>query len=98
MDTLRIFASGLWDLIKRWPVRAQAVIVAAIALGTAFGLSWDGTQVGAVSAFTAALLAFVTEQAVTPVGTPSLVLGTPVINPDKPGGDTPPPDLIVAVR
>ena len=69
---------GLWALIKKWPVRAQALIVAAIALGTAFGLSWNGVQVGAVSAFTAALLAFITEQAVTPLAEPTLPTGTAV--------------------
>jgi len=67
---------GFGILIKRWPVRFQAVIVASIALGSAFGLSWDGAQVGAVSAFTAAVLAFFTEQAVTPVSEPTVPTGT----------------------
>lgn len=69
---------GLWMLVKRWPVRAQALIVATIAMGTAFGLGWSGLQVGAVSAFTAALLAFVTEQAVTSIASPTLPQGTDV--------------------
>ena len=63
-------------LVKKWPVRFQALLVAGIALGSAFGLSWDGAQVGAVSAFTAAALAFLTEQAVTPVSEPTLPSGT----------------------
>lgn len=71
-------ARGLWSLVKKWPVRAQALIVAAIAVGSAFGLGWDGGQVGAVSAFTAALLAFVTEQAVTSISQPTLPEGTDV--------------------
>lgn len=75
--TKRLFR-GLWTLVKKWPVRAQALIVAGIALGTSFGLGWDGVQVGAVSGFTAALLAFLTEQAVTPVAEPTLPAGTAV--------------------
>lgn len=69
---------GFGILVKKWPVRFQALIVAGIALGSAFGLSWDGAQVGAVSAFSAALLAFLTEQAVTPVSEPTLPSGTAV--------------------
>lgn len=69
---------ALWALIKKWPVRAQALIVASIAVGTAFGLGWNGVQVGAVAAFTAAFLAFVTEQAVTSLANPVLPAGTDV--------------------
>lgn len=69
---------GLWTLIRKWPVRAQALIVASIAVGSAFGLGWNGAQVGAVSAFSAALLAFLTEQAVTPISDPTLPSGTSV--------------------
>lgn len=76
--SLRAVGSAVWKLVKKWPVRAQALIVAAIAMGTAFGLGWNGVQVGAVSAFTAALLAFVTEQAVTPLEAPTLPEGTEV--------------------
>lgn len=78
MTTIKKALRGLATLIKRWPVRAQALIVATIAMGTAFGLGWNGVQVGAVSAFTAALLAFLTEQAVTPVSEPTLQRGTEV--------------------
>ena len=62
----RAVRSG-WRLIRKYPVRAQAVVVAGIAVGTAFGLGWNGVQVGAVSALSAAVLAFATEQAVSPV-------------------------------
>lgn len=77
-DGIKRLVGGLWSLIKRWPVRAQALIVASIAMGSSFGLGWDGVQVGAVSAFTAALLAFLTEQAVTPISEPTLAAGTSV--------------------
>lgn len=69
---------GLWSLIKKWPVRFQALIVALIALGSAFGLAWNGVQVAAVTAFSAAVLSFLTEQAVTPVSEPTLPAGTAV--------------------
>lgn len=78
MTTIANVFRGIGILIKKWPVRFQALIVAGIALGSAFGLSWDGAQVGAVSAFTAALLAFFTEQAVTPVSEPVVPSGTEV--------------------
>lgn len=93
MTAIRSLVNALWRLIKRYPVRAQALIVAAIATGTAFGLGWDGVQVGAVAAFTAALLALVTEQVVTPVAAPTLPLGTPVTVAGT--GDQPPPDAAV---
>lgn len=73
---LRRAARGLWRLVKKWPVRAQALVVAAIACATAFGLGWNGVQVGAVSALSAAFLAFVTEQAVTSLEAPVLAEGT----------------------
>ena len=80
---------GVGILIKKWPVRFQALVVAGIALGSAFGLSWDGAQVGAVSAFSAALLAFLTEQAVTPVSEPTLPAGTAVtVTTSGPAPDT----------
>jgi hypothetical protein len=69
---------ALWALVKRQPVRAQAVVVAAVALFTAFGLGWTGLQVGAVTAFSAAILSFFTETAVTPIEAPALPQGTTV--------------------
>jgi len=77
-DGIKRLIGGFWTLVKKWPVRAQALIVAGIALGTAFGLHWDGVQVGAVAGFSAALLAFLTEQAVTPISEPTLAAGTQV--------------------
>jgi hypothetical protein len=57
---------GFWALVRAYPVRAQAIIVAGLAVGTSFGLNWTGIQVGAVVGLTAAILAFFTEKAVTP--------------------------------
>lgn len=74
--TIGNITKAIWDLILREPVYTQALIVAAIAMGTAFGLGWDGAQVGAVSAFSAAFLAFLTKQAVTPLSEPTLKSGT----------------------
>ena len=77
-DSIKALFRGLWTLIKKWPVRFQALIVALIALGSAFGLAWNGVQVAAVTAFSAAVLSFLTEQAVTPVSEPTLPAGTSV--------------------
>lgn len=63
--------TALWKLITREPVRTQGVVQAFIALLTAFGLGWTAEQVGAVMAFTAVLLAWVTREMVTPVATQS---------------------------
>lgn len=69
---------AIWQRILEEPVYTQGVVVAAIALGTAFGLNWNGAQVGAVSAFSAAVLSLLTRRAVTPVQQPTLEVGTPV--------------------
>lgn len=96
MNAIRRVLSSIWQRILAEPVYTQGVVVAAIALGTAFGLGWNGAQVGAVSALSAAVLSWLTRQSVTPVSQPSLPIGTPVKNPER--TDTPPPDLVVADR
>ena len=70
--------AGIWRLIKTWPVRAQGVIVAGIAVGTSFGLGLTVEQVGAIIGFTSILLMFVTESAVTSKEEPTLAIGTPM--------------------
>lgn len=84
MEVIKAVLRGLRNLILKEPVYTQALVVSAIALGTAFGLQWNGAQVGAVSAFSAAFLAFLTKQAVTPLASPTIPVGTQVIvtNPD----------------
>jgi hypothetical protein len=72
----------LWNLIQAYPVRAQGIVVAAIATGTAFGLGWDGVQVGAVTGLSAAILMFLTEKVVTPTAAPQLPNGTSVTTPE----------------
>lgn len=69
---------GLWLLIRKHPVRAQALVQAGIGTATAFGLGWTAQQVGAVMVLSAAVLAFFTEQAVTPTANPTLPEGTAV--------------------
>ena len=78
MDTIRNAIGSVWALILREPVYTQGFVVAAIATGTAFGLGWNGAQVGAVSGLSAAFLALLTRQAVTPVSQPTLPAGTSV--------------------
>ena len=86
---IKAFGRGLWALIKKWPVRFQALVVAGIALGSAFGLDWNGVQVAAVTAFSAAVLSFLTEQAVTPLAEPTLPSGTSVtVTTAGPAADT----------
>lgn len=58
--------AALWSLITKEPVGAQAVVQTGIALGTAFGLGWNATQIGATMAFSTALFGFLTRAAVTP--------------------------------
>lgn len=70
--------ASFWRLIKRNPVRAQAVVQVAIGTATAFGLGWSGVQVAQVVALSAVLLAFLTESAVTPLDNPTLPAGTRV--------------------
>ena len=53
-------------LFDREPVMFMAVVQALLALLIAFGLNLTGDQVGAIMAFSAALLALVVRQNVTP--------------------------------
>ena len=53
----------IWN---REPVLILAVVQAAIGLVASFGLNLSGEQMGAIMAFTAAVLGFVARQRVTP--------------------------------
>lgn len=57
----------LW---AREPVLTLALVQAAIGLATAFGLDLTSEQVGAVMAFTAALLGWVAREQVMPMASP----------------------------
>ena len=78
MTKLRAIAGGLWTLVRKYPVRAQAIVQASLGTATAFGLHWDGGQVGSVVTLSAVILAFITEQAVTPLSEPIIPAGTQV--------------------
>jgi hypothetical protein len=69
---------SLLDTIKAEPVLAQGVVVAAVAMGSAFGLGFTGEQVGAVTSFTASVLMLITRRYVSPLG------GTPLPPPAGP--------------
>ncbi len=69
----------MWKLIKEEPVSVQGVVQAVIALGTSFGLGWNGNQVGGVLAVTAAILTLVTRQQVTPIANPKTTVSTPLV-------------------
>lgn len=47
--------------LRTHPGRLQAVVVAAVALVTAFGVNWSAEQVAAVTAFSATVIALVFE-------------------------------------
>jgi uncharacterized membrane protein len=47
--------------LRRHPGRLQAVVVAAVALVTAFGVNWSAEQVAAVTTFSAAVIALILE-------------------------------------
>lgn len=72
-----------WRLVRKEPVMFQGVLQASIALLAAFGMSMSVEQVGAVLAFTAAVLTFVTRSQVTPVADPRMG-GRPAPVPDEP--------------
>ena len=59
--------SAIWDRIVNEPVLILAVVQAGLGLGISFGLHWSGEQVGAVMAFSAAVLGFIARRQVTPV-------------------------------
>lgn len=56
----------IWSLVMAEPVRAQSLFQAGVVLAAAFGLNLTGAQMGALAAFNAMLLGFLTRQAVTP--------------------------------
>lgn len=78
MGTVRQFIAGMWSLVKRNPVRTQALVQAIIGVATAFGLGWTAQQVATVMAASAAILALLTESIVTPLEAPVLPTGTSV--------------------
>jgi hypothetical protein len=59
--------TGIWSRISGEPVMTLAIIQAALALAVSFGLGWTGEQVGAVVAFSSALLGWIARSKVSPV-------------------------------
>jgi hypothetical protein len=78
MSAIKGAIAAVWGLVLRHPVRAQGLVQGIIGVATAFGLGWTAEQVGAVMVLSATLLAFLTEQAVTPVAAPVLPADTTV--------------------
>lgn len=58
--------NGIWDRLMAEPVMVLAVVQMGLALVVAFGLQLSGEQVGAIVAFSAAVLGLVARQKVTP--------------------------------
>ena len=67
------------NVVKQEPVMFQAVIQAALALALSFGLKLSPGQVGAVLAFTAAVLSFWTRTQVTPTTNPKDAEGSSLV-------------------
>ena len=66
MQFLRDLWGGLTDRINGEPVAVLAVVQMGVALGVTFGLHLTLEQVGAITAFTAAVLGLIARQKVTP--------------------------------
>ncbi len=65
-------------ILGREPAALLGLIQAGLALAIGFGFELSGEQVALVMAFSAAVVAFLTRQAVTPTADPRLDLGTRV--------------------
>ena len=85
MDTVRRLARGFAKLVRKYPVRAQAVVQSVIGAATAFGLGWSAQQVGAIVVLSASVLALLTEQAVTALEDPKIAEGTTITVVTPPG-------------
>ena len=59
--------NGIWSRITGEPVMTLAIIQMALALFVSFGLQLSGEQVGAIVAFSAAVLAWIARSKVSPV-------------------------------
>jgi hypothetical protein len=59
--------SGVIARVMHEPVMTQGLVVGAVGLGTSFGLGLDAEQVGALTAFSAVLLSWLTRKRVSPV-------------------------------
>jgi hypothetical protein len=79
--------AALWSLVRQQPVYSQGVIQAIIALAVSFGLQLTSGQVGALTAATAAVLAFLTQTQVTPIVNPKDSDGNQLV----PAGGAKPP-------
>jgi len=66
MQFLRDLYGGLTDRISGEPVAVLAVIQMGVALGASFGLHLTAEQIGAITAFSAAVLGLISRQKVTP--------------------------------
>lgn len=69
----------MWRKIKEGPVLFQGLVQAALALGMAFDLKLDAATIGAIMAFSAAVLSFLTRQVVTPTANPKTQDGTKLV-------------------
>lgn len=71
--------SWIVDRVKEEPVAFQGVVQTGLALGIAFGLNISTEALGAIVAFSAALLSFLTRTQVTPLANPRDQSGTELV-------------------
>jgi hypothetical protein len=71
----------------------RAVLLVLVLMGV---FVIDEKQLAAIALALEVVLTLFVRQTSTSTSSPTLPVGTLVSNPEKPGGDTPPPDLIVA--
>ena len=85
-------------LLEKEPAVIAGALKSILWVGVLMGLftELDETQLAGIALGLEVVLGLFVRQSSTSVAQPSLALGTAVTNPDKPGGDTPPPDLVVA--
>ena len=65
-------------MFGREPAAILGLIQAGVALAIGFGLALTGEQTALIMAFSAAVVAIITRQSVTPVAAPNLPVGTSV--------------------
>lgn len=68
----------MWNQIQREPVLFQGLIQAGLSLAVAFGTNLDAEVIGALVAFSAAVLSFLTRTQVTPMTSLQPAGSTPI--------------------
>ena len=88
---------SLTNIFTKEPaVIAGAIRTVLLALVLLSIVAMDEKQLAGIALALEVILTLFVRSQSTPTAEPTLPVGTPVLNPAAPDGDTPPPDLIVA--